>query len=128
VVDLSLFERLLRDEVTSRASFDENWPALKRDYTAWLETPVARNTSELNQRLELMRRIAAVFGVEILKSAALVEAALAGTANVGDWLIVPFNQRREEVKVVGRSVTDRFTVMYVLERSNGRRFSYEFYD
>jgi hypothetical protein len=128
MVDLLLFKKLLHDEVPQSASFDEQWQVLQADYVAWLATPIAHNTSELNQRLELLRRAAAMFGAGVLTSQALVGAALAGTASVGDTLVLQVRGGHEQVTVVSRSITDRLTVMYVLERSNGTRFSYEFSD
>jgi len=128
LIDLLRFEEVLRSEIGLTDSFDQEWRALRGGYTAWLETPAAQNTSELNRRLELMRMVSAMYGEQILESPPLLELSLAGTASIGGSVELLIGGRRQRVKVVGRSLTPRLAVLYVLERNDGTRFTHEFFD
>lgn len=114
------------------SDFEQKWQMIVEAFSLWESSEPARNTSDLNVRLEFLERVCAAFPAAKLNTRQPVVKLIlsdSGARTTGDTL----NGRQPNgamgtLKVVRQEITDRFGVLYTLEAQDGSRFTREFFD
>lgn len=127
--------RKLKEIVKKRVNypdFEKKWQMVTEEFSSWELPQPARNTSDLNVRLEFLQSLCAAFpDFNLYRDAEIVNLLLSnsGARNLGETFMckTPF-QWTEEVKVVRRELTGHFGILYTLETRDGFRFTQEYFD
>lgn len=127
--DIARIMKLLRIAVCQALgmnvnAFAKRWEAVEHDFKKWLSRLPAE-ISPLTRDLELLRRICEAFGKPSLKhDPKIIDIVLAGTAKSGDMVPVC----GQAAKIINRDISDRFSIIYILEDEKGDRITHEFFD
>jgi len=105
-------------------SFDENWRQVTASFLRWLnKLPAA--ISPLTRNLELLRRLCETFDIPALRhNQDLLSVLLQGAIEDGQSV----NLHGGPWKVVRRTVTERYGILYTLQNEKGEIIEHEFFD
>lgn len=109
--------------------FEEVWGSVIVAYTLWLDT-VGKLTSDQTQRLELVKLLCDKFkNIKIKDNETIKQIILSSALPIGSKVKLKDGKGSfAEFKVVGREISDRFGINYVMESPDGTRFTREFFD